>query len=182
MGGAWFFRQRGMAAARGVALLLALLAGGCSNDPTGTYKGTYADESQETIIIRPDGTYEQTLMSGSQIIYKNRGTWSIRGYYLDFDDFIRAFGLPRRFGGKTEFFDGGTGAWDNLTDELTFSEFDNYRLKRVSKSTPPPEPMDEDEIERYRQKFTLSDPMDEDEKKELYRQFRLRTEKRSGPL
>ena len=154
MGYAWFCGRRGIAAAaRGVALLLALLAGGCSSDPTGTYKGTYADGSQETIIIRSDGTYEQTLMSGSQIIYKNRGTWSMRDYYLDFDDFIRAFGLPRSFGGKTEFFDGATGAWDNLTEELSFSEFDNYWLKRVSKKTPPPESMDEAVIKQYREKF-----------------------------
>jgi hypothetical protein len=149
----WFCRQRGLAAAWAVTLLLPLLAGGCSNDPTGTYKGTYADGSRETIIIRPNGTYEQTLMSGSQVIYKNRGTWRMRDYYLDFDDFIMAFDKPRRLGGKTKSFDWGTGAWDNLSNELTFSEFDNYWLKRVSKSTPPPEPMDEAEVERYRQKF-----------------------------
>jgi len=151
------YGQRGKAAAaRGVALLLALLAGGCSNDndPSGTYKGTYADGSQETIIIRPDGFYEQTLMSGSQIIYKNRGSWSMRDYYLDFDNFISAFGLPRRCGGKTEFFASATGGWDNWTNELSFSEFDNYWLKRVSKIIPPPEPMDDAEVRQYRKKFT----------------------------
>lgn len=149
-----FWRRRGMAAsARCAALLMVLLAGGCSNDPTGTYKGAYADGSRETIIIRPNGTYEQTLMSGSQIIYKNRGTWSLRGRDLEFYDFMTPFDKQRAAGGKTRFFGASSIDWDILSDELVFSEFDNYWLKRVSKSVPPPEPMDEAEVERYRQKF-----------------------------
>jgi hypothetical protein len=146
--------QRGLAAAaRFAPLLVVLLAGGCSNDPTGTYKGTYADGSQETIVIRPDGAFEQTLMLGSRVVYKNRGTWSLKGYTLRFEDFMVPFDGPRNIGGKTKFINGSSTNWDAQSDSLFFSEFDNYWLKRVSKSTPPPEPMDVEEVSRYRQKF-----------------------------
>jgi hypothetical protein len=150
-----FCRQTGLAVAAWCALPLVavLLAGGCSNDPTGVYQGTYADGSQETIVIRPDGTFEQTLTLDSRIVYENRGTWGLKGDYIKFYAFIRRFDLPSEVGGGTDFLDVGTGAWGGLYGELVFSEYDNYRLTLVSKSTPPPEPMDMEEVLRYRQKF-----------------------------
>ena len=134
---------------------LLLLLGGCSNDPTGTYKGSFADGSQATIIIRPDGSYEQSAVQDSQVLYMNKGTWSLKGNQLVFKDFITAFDLPRSVGGKTTFCGTSTICWGwPESDLLTFSEADNYVLRLTSKSVPPPQEIDEATVQQYRHKFS----------------------------
>jgi hypothetical protein len=135
--------------------VLALTAG-CSSDPAGVYAGTYADGSTETIIIRPDGSYEQTLLRDSQVAYINKGTWSLKDSTLEFCDFISAFVSPRCAGGKTQYVTSSSISWgwpeSNL---LVFSESDNYVLRLTTKEVPPPLEIDQATLGQYRDKFTL---------------------------
>lgn len=80
-----------------VGMLGATLDSGCGGTPltaenlVGTYEARYDDGSQETVIIRSDGTLEQTCTINGRMLYQNKGTWEIRDDGLVFYRYILRF-------------------------------------------------------------------------------------------
>jgi len=79
------------------ALVLSLscfLLGCVSREPkdlVGTYVGNYGNGAHEIIVIREDGTFEQTITREGGLPIQNTGRWEIRYASVLFHDCVVAF-------------------------------------------------------------------------------------------
>lgn len=78
----------------GVLSLACFLVGCVSREPenlVGTYAGDYGNGAHETIVIRQDGTFEQTITREGSLPIRNTGRWEIFHASVLFHDFVVAF-------------------------------------------------------------------------------------------
>lgn len=119
-------------------------------DAVGTYEGDYGVYGKETMVIRPDGTFEQTLVRDGKVQYRNQGTWEIMPNpswkygtpYMDFHDIMRPCERPKRMPFEPPrpepvFNSGATCSWTPKLGIIVLWLWPEEKLHRVTTDIPP---------------------------------------------
>jgi len=105
----------------------------------GTWKGKYTTGGEEVIVIRADGTYEQTYTRKGTTLYRNSGAWSIgEGNTVWFHDSLRALGFSRDPDGNPRWRGTSGAAYSYLSGPVLFFSNDNdYFVRKQTSDVPP---------------------------------------------
>jgi len=119
-------------------------------DAVGTYEGDYGVYGKETMVIRPDGTFEQTLVRDGKVQYRNQGTWEITpdptwkygSPDIWFHDIMRPYEAPERMPfepprPESVFIDGSTCSWTPKLGIIGLWGWPKEELHRVTTDVPP---------------------------------------------
>jgi hypothetical protein len=90
----------------------------------GVYVGRYYGGT-ETIEIRPNHTFQQTFVKGTNVVYRNSGTWQLSEDSVVFTPFML---LDEEHGGNPERLDGVSSGWYWASECIVFSPDTSYQV------------------------------------------------------